>query len=608
MATLTARAALGQSATLTARVTLKRARSQDNEPVAPRPAKSSPLIGWCLADKDPEVDLEYDHLCKFYPVAQCKSTPSQAWRGVRGRPGIISGRYMFEVKVIGEKDLVRVGWSSADAPRAVGSDTESFGYGGTGKRSTGGKFADYGPEFAAGDVVGCLINREQHFIAFTLNGKELGKAFNIPRSLDGVALYPAVCAREAFKVAGYFGHAHNKSAGLPFGLRGFWPVAVATEEDRAEDDPETVLASAPEEMLPSVDEAKARGVRAMRFRGMASSNPELTKGTGLFDRDESEKPDKPTVTIPDSLVEKASTTDAKPLVGVSEDLERRYVRSTALPRAEDVRPVRVLRKAMALLEVRWKKDRDWVHAGEMLRSIRQDLTVQMIRSGFTIEVYEFCARAALEVGDFKQFGECSSQLEELHSDPALCAAGATKNAPEFLAYRLLYLSLQGDGGLALSTFMMRCGAAIRKAVAAGDPHVAPAWKLRCRLAAGAVPAAGLNGHGLKAPQALQRLISMLLAKAQLKKLAAVCRAYKSVSKSLLDRMGLLPKPGAGALGQEDEELPIRFDPKNADMVDTAATINEAERRLISGSGQKVRLGKQSTDHARDFVRAVPQFR
>ena len=39
-------------------------------------------------------------------------------------------------------------------------EDKSFGYGSTGKKSWNRKFDDYGEEFAEGDVIGCLLDRE----------------------------------------------------------------------------------------------------------------------------------------------------------------------------------------------------------------------------------------------------------------------------------------------------------------------------------------------------------------------------------------------------------------------------------------------------------------
>lgn len=50
----------------------------------------------------------------------------------------MGGQYCFEVKVT--EGLLRVGWATgSSATKALGTDAESFGFGGTGKKSRLGK-------------------------------------------------------------------------------------------------------------------------------------------------------------------------------------------------------------------------------------------------------------------------------------------------------------------------------------------------------------------------------------------------------------------------------------------------------------------------------------
>lgn len=142
-------------------------------------------------------------------------------------------------------------------------------------------------------------------------------------------------------------------------------------------------------------------------------------------------------------------------------LEKSYTRLTSLPSAADVRPLPVLRDAFELVTRRWAESTcDYAYACDMLKSIRQDLTVQHLaadgaRSDFARLVYEWHARIALQSDDLGEFGACLAALAPIHAAAAATAAAtqtaaavaptsATDGADviaEFAAYRVLHASL-----------------------------------------------------------------------------------------------------------------------------------------------------------------------
>jgi len=76
-------------------------------------------------------------------------------------------------------------------------------------------------------------------------------------------------------------------------------------------------------------------------------------------------------------------------------------------------------------------------ASEQLKSIRQDLSVQHVKSPLTVNVYETHARAALTHGppDMQEFNQCVTQLLDLY-DAGLCPSSEARH--EFAALQILY--------------------------------------------------------------------------------------------------------------------------------------------------------------------------
>lgn len=135
-----------------------------------------------------------------------------------------------------------------------------------------------------------------------------------------------------------------------------------------------------------------------------------------------------------------ASTSGGALQGQSAMLEKSYMRLTTLPNAADVRPLPVLRQAFELVQRKWRDERDYTYACDMLKAIRQDLTVQHLaqpgddgpRGAFAIDVYEAHATIALQSDDLGEFGACQAALVPLH------AARPSSRAAEFGAYRLLH--------------------------------------------------------------------------------------------------------------------------------------------------------------------------
>ena len=147
--------------------------------------------------------------------------------------------------------------------------------------------------------------------------------------------------------------------------------------------------------------------------------------------------------------------------GTCEVLEKEYLRLTAPPRADLVRPQNVMQKHVRNLKNQWKQYREALNTGKVsndkgkkkrrdynwfcsqLKAIRQDLTVQRIFNAFAVEVYETHAKIALEEGDMNEYNQSQTQLKELydiltHSGDDEALKNGLKNQNEFIAYRIIY--------------------------------------------------------------------------------------------------------------------------------------------------------------------------
>lgn len=125
--------------------------------------------------------------------------------------------------------------------------------------------------------------------------------------------------------------------------------------------------------------------------------------------------------------------DEYTIVGTCQKLEKPYLRLTSAPDPATVRPLPVLKAALKMLKDKWRNGTDYGYICDQFKSLRQDMTVQRIKSEFTVQVYEIHARIAIEQGDLGQYNQCQTQLKDLYS------IGLPGSEYEFLAYRLLYL-------------------------------------------------------------------------------------------------------------------------------------------------------------------------
>eukprot|EP01012_Entosiphon_sulcatum_P031914 TRINITY_DN40637_c0_g1_i2.p1 TRINITY_DN40637_c0_g1~~TRINITY_DN40637_c0_g1_i2.p1 ORF type:complete len:764 (-),score=121.10 TRINITY_DN40637_c0_g1_i2:244-2496(-) len=128
--------------------------------------------------------------------------------------------------------------------------------------------------------------------------------------------------------------------------------------------------------------------------------------------------------------------DLPAVEGLSEALEKPYLRLTQAPDPATVRTEAALRKALKfILEKSKEKKEPYTYLWEQLKSIRQDLTVQRITNQFTVEVYETAARLALQYEDRGEFNQCQANLKWLYEQGVVVRP---ESVPEFKAYLIMY--------------------------------------------------------------------------------------------------------------------------------------------------------------------------
>jgi hypothetical protein len=132
-----------------------------------------------------------------------------------------------------------------------------------------------------------------------------------------------------------------------------------------------------------------------------------------------------------------SLSASEPIRGLCRDLEKPYLRTSGTKELDplEVRPPAVLVESLEHVKRRWKQESNYKWTCDQLKSIRQDLQVQWVRTDFTVLVYETHARIALEKADHSEFNQCQVNLRHLYRD----LRGEVKGSySEFMGYRILY--------------------------------------------------------------------------------------------------------------------------------------------------------------------------
>ena len=102
------------------------------------------------------------------------------------------------------------------------------------------------------------------------------------------------------------------------------------------------------------------------------------------------------------------------IIGTCKKLEKDYFRLKEAPNPDEVRSEKVLEKAFLYVLGKYKKNHDYDYINNQLKSIRQDLSIQLIEDKFSMEIYETHAEIALEFDDISEFQQCVSALKKYY--------------------------------------------------------------------------------------------------------------------------------------------------------------------------------------------------
>ncbi|KAJ7050530.1 SAC3/GANP/Nin1/mts3/eIF-3 p25 family-domain-containing protein [Mycena amicta] len=164
--------------------------------------------------------------------------------------------------------------------------------------------------------------------------------------------------------------------------------------------------------------------------------------------------------------------DKYTIVGTSTEVFKDYLRLTSEPRPEQIRPYKILQQTLLELKKRFREKTPYNWICSQFKSLRQDLTVQRIKSQFTVQVYEIHARIALECGDMVEYNQCQATLKTLYE------LGIPGRVEEFTAYRILML-LHGRNSTELNIYVGQLTPKLKS-----DPAVQHALRVQRALAFG----------------------------------------------------------------------------------------------------------------------------
>ncbi|CAL9734538.1 protein Thp3p [Monosporozyma servazzii] len=264
------------------------------------------------------------------------------------------------------------------------------------------------------------------------------------------------------------------------------------------------------------EEAERRKRRAERFQTV--SQPESKKVKNTFDPLQ-EQEDYSNL---NAIGSKFHVYDqSKAIIGRCTVLEKRYLRLTSEPNPDLVRPPAVLNQAFKFIMDRYTKHEvNYTYMCDQLKSIRQDMRVQMIENKFTMKVYQAHARLALENDDLGEFNQCQSRLFILYSIPTI----KKTCYEEFVSYLILYYVLTEDS---TSITSWRLKLIKEDLIIYQNDRVQKAFQFSQAILVGDYAKSIALGKGFKGVGT--KLVAPVIERERLKGLMMICQSYNQLN-------------------------------------------------------------------------------
>ncbi|KAH8372583.1 hypothetical protein KR009_000148 [Drosophila setifemur] len=191
----------------------KRDKAAAEERTVPEdePINEENKVGLSWLDSDLHLRIDPTTFASAKPLSS--EIYSLTWAGARTNFGVRDGKVCFEVRLTEEslpENLhhfrdephvrgFRVGFSTPQSSLLLGEAEHSFAYCETGRKANQGEFSAYGKPYQLDDVIGCYLDLESQpcTIKYTLNGEDLGEAFNFEKSTLGEegVLFPHIVTK-----------------------------------------------------------------------------------------------------------------------------------------------------------------------------------------------------------------------------------------------------------------------------------------------------------------------------------------------------------------------------------------------------------------------------